>query len=176
MVGNNEVLIQSVVDHPIDIFVSLTIEPDLIQIMHREYTSNIYQDAYINKNNKVVFAGTNWDCDVTQLVVGSHLDDEGYLITPNGKKYDLNDIDVIAEIDMKDIEISDNLEEGNITGQIVQMVWIGDHYQLIVRTEDEDDFVVDTEWTWNEFDTVSVKIDSSKIKLTLKADLSKYEV
>lgn len=176
MVGNNEVLIQSVVDHPIDIFVSLTIEPDLIQIMHREYTSNIYQDAYINKNNKVVFAGTNWDCDVTQLVAGSHLDDEGYLITPNGKKYDLNDIDVIAEIDMKDIEISDNLEEGNITGQIVQMVWIGDHYQLIVRTEDEDDFVVDTEWTWNEFDTVSVKIDSSKIKLTLKADLSKYEV
>ena len=98
------------------------------------------------------------------------------MITPNGKKYDLNDIDVIAEIDMKDIEISDNLEEGNITGQIVQMVWIGDHYQLIVRTEDEDDFVVDTEWTWNEFDTVSVKIDSSKIKLTLKADLSKYEV
>lgn len=176
MVGNNEVLIQSTVDHPVGEDISLTIEPDLIQIMKREYTANIYEDAYINKNNEVVFAGTSWGCDVTQLVEGSVLDEKGYFITPNGKKYDLDDIDVIATIDMKDIEISDNLEEGNITGQIIQMVWKGDHYQLIIRTEDEEDFIVDTEWTWNESDTVSISIDSSKIKLKLKADLSKYEI
>ena len=176
MIGNNEVLIQSTIDHPENEIVSLSIEPDLIHIMKREYSTNIYEDAYINKNNEVVFAETAWQCDVTQLVSGSYLDEKGYFITPNGKKYDLNDIDVIAEVDMKDIEISDNLEEGNITGQIIQMVWKGDHYQLIVRTEDEEDFVVDTEWTWNEFDTVSVKIDPSKIRLKLKADLSKYEI
>ncbi|MCM1513657.1 MAG: ABC transporter ATP-binding protein [Anaeroplasma bactoclasticum] len=176
MVGNNEVLIQSTVDHPVGQDISLTIEPDLIQIMKREYTANIYEDAYINKNNEVVFAGTSWACDVTQLVEGAILDEKGYFITPNGKKYDLDDIDVIATIDMKDIEISDNLEEGNITGQIIQMVWKGDHYQLIIRTEDEEDFIVDTEWTWNESDTVSISIDPSKIKLKLKADLSKYEI
>ena len=176
MIGNNEVLIQSTVDYGTNIEVSLTIEPDLIHIMKREYSTNIYQDAYINNHNKVVFAGATWDCDVTQLVSGSYLDEKGYFITPNGKKYDLNDIDVIAEVDMKDIEISDVLDEGNITGQIIQMVWKGDHYQLIIRTEDEEDFIVDTEWTWNELDTVSVKIDSSKIKLKLKEDLSKYEI
>ena len=77
---------------------------------------------------------------------------------------------------MDDVEISDDLEDGNITGQIIQMVWNGDHYQLIVRTEDEEDFVVDTVWTWNEMDTVSIKIDPSKIKLKLKEDLSKYEI
>ncbi len=176
MIGNNEVLIQSTVDYGTNIEVSLTIEPDLIHIMKREYTTNIYQDAYINNSNKVVFAGATWDCDVTQLVEGAYLDEKGYFITPNGKKYDLNDIDVIAEVDMKDIEISDVLDEGNITGQIIQMVWKGDHYQLIIRTEGEEDFIVDTEWTWNELDTVSVKIDSSKIKLKLKEDLSKYEI
>ena len=77
---------------------------------------------------------------------------------------------------MKDIEISDDLEDGNITGQIIQMVWIGDHYQLIVRTEEEEDFVVDTEWTWNELDTVSVKIKPENIKLRLKEDLSNHEI
>ena len=77
---------------------------------------------------------------------------------------------------MHDIEISDDLEDGNIVGEIIQMVWKGDHYQLIVRTEDEEDFVVDTVWTWNEFDKVSVKIDPKKIKLRAKADLSKYEI
>ena len=176
MVGNNEVLIQSTLDHNIDQDVSLTIEPDLIQIMKREYDANIYQDAYINNKNKVVFAGATWDCDVTQLVEGSSLDEEGYFHTKEGKTYDLNDIDVVATVGMDDVEISDDLEDGKITGQIIQMVWKGDHYQLIVRTEDEEDFVVDTVWTWNEMDTVSIKIDPSKIKLKLKEDLSKYEI
>lgn len=63
-----------------------------------------------------------------------------------------------------------------MTGQIVQMVWKGDHYQLIVRTEDEEDFVLDTEWTWNELDTVSIQIRPDKIRLKLKDDLSKYEI
>ena len=176
MVGNNEVLIQTTADHEVNTEVSLSIEPDLIQIMNRAYDANIYQDAYINKNNKVVFAGATWDCDITQLVNGSSVDEKGYFSTPDGKKYDLTDLDVIATIDMKDIEISDDLEDGNITGQIIQMVWKGDHYQVIVRTEEEEDFVVDTEWTWNELDTVSVKIPESKIKLTLKEDISKYEI
>ena len=176
MVGNNEVLIQTTQDHPIGEIVYLTIEPELIQIMNREYNSNIYEDAYIDKNNRVVFAGATWDCDVTKLVPGSSLDEKGYFLTPDGKKYDLSDIDVLVEVEMKDIEISDDLEDGNITGQIIQMVWIGDHYQLIVRTEEEEDFVVDTEWTWNELDTVSVKIKPENIKLRLKEDLSSHEI
>ena len=176
MVGNNEVLIQSTVDHPVGEVVSLSIDPDLIQIMHREYTTNIYEDAYIDKNNDVVFAGTSWECDVTQLVPGSSLDEKGYLITKEGKKYDLSDLDVTATVEMKDIEISDDLEAGNIQGQIIQMVWIGDHYQLVVRTEDEEDFVVETEYTWNELDTVSVIIKKENIKLKIKADLADYEV
>lgn len=176
MVGNNEVLIQSTVDHQVNTEVALTIDADLIQIMKREYTTNIYEDAYINKNNKVVFAGAAWDCDITQLVPGSHIDEKEYLIAPNGKQYDLTDLDVIVEVDLKDIEISDDLKTGNMTGQIVQMVWKGDHYQLIVRTEDEEDFVLDTEWTWNELDTVSIQIHPDKIRLKLKDDLSKYEI
>ena len=175
MVGNNEVLIQSTDDHETNVEVGLSISPELIQIMEREFTSNIYEDGYIDKNNKVVFAGATWDCDVTQLVEGATLDEDGYFLA-NGKKYDINEIDVVVDVDMKDIDISDNLDEGNIVGEIIQMVWKGDHYQLIVRTEDEEDFVVDTEWTWNEFDKVSVKIDPSKIKLKLKDDLSKYEI
>ena len=176
MVGNNEVLIQSTVDHPVGEEISLSIDPDLIQIMHREYTTNIYNDAYIDKNNNVVFAGATWEVDVCQLVEGSSLDEKGYLITKEGKKYDLSDLDVIATVEMKDIDISDNLEEGNITGQIIQMVWIGDHYQLVVRTEDEEDFVLETEYTWNELDTVSVIIKKENIKLKLKADLADYEI
>ena len=143
--------------------------------MKRLISSNVYE-GYINKNNQVCFAEATWDCNVTQLIKDSYIDEDGYLVDKKGKKYDLTDADVTVNIDMIDIEISDDQEAGNICGEIVEMVYKGDHYQLFVRTEDGDDFVLDTEWTWNENDIVSIKIDPSKIKLTLKGDISKYEI
>ena len=175
MVGKNEVLIQSTLQYETDIEVGLSVEPDLIHIMKREISSNVFE-GYVNKNNQVFFAEAAWDCDLTGLLPRSHLSEEGYLIDEKGKRYDLEDADVSVEFDMNDVDISDNLEEGNITGTIIEMVYKGDHYQLIVRTEDEDDFVIDTEWTWNINDIVSIRIPKEKIKLTLKGDISKYEV
>ena len=175
MVGKNEVIVQSTKMYDTDKEVGIKIEPDLIHIMKREISSNAFE-GYINKNNQVVFAEASWDCDITTLLKGSTIDDEGYLASSDGKKYDLTDADVSVEFDMGDVDISDNLEEGNITGKIIEMVYKGDHYQVIVRTEDEDDFVVDTEWTWNINDIVSVKVNPSKLKLKLKGDITKYEI
>ena len=174
-VGKNEVYVQSTTLFDTNIEVGLNIEPDLIHIMKRLISSNVYE-GYINKNNQVCFAEAIWDCDITQLLKDSYIDEDGYLVDIKGKKYDLTDADVTVNIDMVDIEISDNLEEGNITGEIIEMVYKGDHYQLVVRTDDEDDFVLDTEWTWNENDRVSIKVNPSKIKLTFKGDISKYEI
>ena len=47
---------------------------------------------------------------------------------------------------------------------------------ILLESEDEEDFVVDNEWTWNESDIVSIIIDPSKIKLRLKGDIKKYEI
>lgn len=176
MVGKSEVVVQTTESYPQDQVVSISIIPENIHIMHREISTNIYDDAYINKNNQVVFAGTAWDADVTQLLKNSHLDEDGYLISEDNKKYDLNDADVIVNVDMQNIDISDKVEEGNITGSIIQIIYKGDHYQYVIRTEDEEDFVVDNEWTWNENDIVSISINPSKIKMKLKGDIKKYEI
>ena len=92
------------------------------------------------------------------------------------KKYDLDDADVIAEIGLGDIEIVDGYDNGNANGVIISTIYIGDHYQVIVRTEEEEDFVVDTQDTWNEGDLVSVIVKPEKIILTLKGSIDKYEV
>lgn len=175
MVGKNEVTVQSTSNYPTDITVGLTIDKENVHIMRREFTSNVFE-GYINKNNKLVFADTEWECDITQLLKDSKVDEEGYLISSKGEKYDMKDADVIINVDMNDIEISDNIEEGNVVGKIIQLVYKGDHYQYIIRTEDEEDFVVDNEWTWNEQDIVSIKISPNKMKLKLKGDIKQYEV
>ena len=73
-----------------------------------------------------------------------------------------------------DIEIIDNDEDGNVSGEIVSIIYKGDHYQVIIRTDEDEDFVVDTEYTWNEFDKVSIKIPKECIKMTLKREAKEY--
>lgn len=169
IVGRTEIIIQSTKSYEVGSTVSIEIEPDDIHIMKKEFVSNVY-DGYITKNNRVCFADGEFDCDVTQLYENSHLDEEGYLITQDGEQIDLTDVDVKVEVGLKDIEIIDNDTDGDACGSIISIVYKGDHYQVIIRTdEEEEDFVCDTDYTWNENDRVSVKIPKDKIKLKLKA-------
>ena len=173
MVGKNEVIIHDTSEYDINQYMSIYIKPFDIHIMKKEFVSNTYE-GYIDKNNNVVFAEGEFECDVTQLIPKSHLDEEGYLIDEKGIKYDLTDADVRVEVGLKDIEIIDNDEDGNVSGEIVSIIYKGDHYQVIIRTEEYDDFVVDTEYTWNEFDKVSIKIPKECIKMTLKREAKEY--
>lgn len=176
MVGKNEVVIQDTKEREVGDLVSIEIEPENIQLMKKDVTSNVYADAWINKNNQVVISDAPFDCDITQLIKDSHVDEEGYLVDKDGKKYDLNDADVFAEVGLSDIELSDIVENGNISGTIVDVVYKGDHYQMMIRTEQEEDFIVETLYSWNEGDTVAISIPKNAIKLTLKGDVSKYAI
>lgn len=168
-IGNNEITIQDTQERKAGERASVIIKPNDIHIMKKTVLSNVY-DGYITKRNTVCFAEGEFECDVTQLYEGSHLDDEGYLITADGRKIDLTDVPVKVDVGLTDIEVIDNETDGDSHGEIVSIIYKGDHYQIIVRTpEEEEDFVIDTEYAWNENDKVSVKIPSDKIKLKLKA-------
>ena len=173
LVGKTEIVIQDTVERKVGEKVSLIIKPDAIHIMEKEFSSNKY-DGYITKKNTVCFGDGEFECDITQLYPNSFIDEEGYLITAEGEKLDLTDVDVNVEVGLKDIEISDDAELGGAIGNIVSMIYKGDHYQLIVRTdENEEDYVFDTEDTWNENDRVSVIIPKEKIKLSLKQEIKR---
>lgn len=53
---------------------------------------------------------------------------------------------------------------------------MGDHYQLTIRTENDEDFVLDTEYTYDENDLVGLRVKPQDIKLTLKGEASLFKV
>ena len=172
-VGKTEIVSQDTIERKVGEQVSLIIKPNDIHIMEKEFSSNKY-DGYITKKNTVCFGDGEFECDVTQLYPNSILDEEGYLITEDGERIDLTDVDVEVEVGLKDIEIQDGEDLGGVNGNIISMIYKGDHYQLIVRTdENEEDFVFDTEDTWNENDRVSVIIPKEKIQLKLKQEIKR---
>lgn len=136
--------------------------------MEKVYTVNRY-DGVITDDNTVRFGDGEFDCDVTQLYPSSHLDEVGYLITATGEKVDLNGVEVNVEVEPRDIQMSDDKDAGGAQGNIISMIYKGDHYRYIVRTEEnEEDYVLSCPDTWNTGDLVGVIISKDKIKLTLK--------
>ena len=176
MVGKSELICQSRNDKGESGLVAIAIDKNDIQIMKKELTSNLFPEAWINKYNQVMISEDPFDCDIAQLLPGSHVDEEGYLVSKDGKKYDLNDADVIAQIDIKDVSIIDGFDNGQTNGIVISTIYKGDHYQILVRTEEEEDFIVDSQYTYNEGDQVSISVDKSAIKLTLKGNIDKYEI
>ena len=169
-VGKFEVIVQTTQKHEEGEEVGLNVNAEEIHLMKPNYTTNVF-DGVINKANKVEFANGEWECDVTQLYPGSHIDDEDYLITAEGEKIDLTGTEVKVEVGLDDISISDDEEAGGTTGHIISIIYKGDHYRIIVRTgesDEDEDFVFSTDDLWNENDYVSVIIPKEKIKLTLK--------
>ena len=179
MVGKNELLVKSIYDYKVGTKVNLNITPNGIHIMKKDYTVNTYTDSWINKNNQVMIDESPFDCDITQLLPGSFIDEEGYLVSKDKThKYDLNDADVVAEIALDKIDVVDDIssDECQVVGQIVDSIYIGDHYRYIVRTENEEDFVFTSQYSYNLNDTIGLKVNAKDIKLRLKKEVSNYEI
>ena len=65
--------------------------------------------------------------------------------------------------------MSDDKDEGGAQGTIISMIYKGDHYRYIVRTEEnEEDYVISCPDMWNTDDFVSLVIPKERIKLSLK--------
>ena len=175
MIGKNELLAKSTKDFE-EGPVSIDIEPDGIHIMEKEVLTNLYPNCEVNKDNTVDLSDASLEVDLTQLIKDSKMDEDGYLVAPNKKKYDLTGAKLTLEVGLDKIEISDNTEFGQLIGTIVSSVYKGDHYQVTCRTEDDEDFILDTPDTWNENEIVGIQINKKDIKIRFKGNIEDYEI
>ena len=165
--GETEIVIQSIKNAVVGETIGIEIEPDGIHLIENNLTTNEF-DGIITKHNTVQFGDGEFECDLTQLYPGSKIVDDT-LVDANGEEIDVVDTEVKVFVPLYGcIEMSDNAEEGGATGHIISLIYKGDHYQYIVRTENEHDFILDDEDLWNENDYVSLIIPKEKIKLELK--------
>ena len=173
-IGKTEILAKTTKDIN-DSEVSISIVPDGIHVMKKPDLRNLYTNCEVQKDNSVELSTGYVDVDLTQLIKGSKMDEDGYLVSGQ-KKYDLTGAKLTLEIDKTKVQISDDIEAGQIKGVVSSSLWEGDHYQIIVDTEDDESFVIDTEYEYNVNDNVSVNLHKEDIQIRLKGDLSEYEI
>ena len=166
-VGKAEVIVQSTAELEEGTTIGLDVEPVNIQIMKKPFVSNFY-DGYITKDYKVEFANVEFDVDILPLFPDAKINEDEVLVDEKGNEIEVVDMEINVEVPFEAITISDDLDASEIHGNIISLIYIGDHYEIIVRTEDEEDFILNTPDLWNENDVVSVIIDQSQIHLSRK--------
>ena len=167
LVGKSEVIVQSTSELNEGVSVGLNVEPVNIQIMKKPFVSNFY-DGYITKDYKVEFANAEFDVNILPLFPGASLNEDEILVDEKGNEIEATDMEINVEVPFDAITISDDPDASDIHGNIISLIYLGDHYEIMVRTEEEEDFILNTPDLWNENDTVSVIIDKSQIHLSRK--------
>ena len=64
--------------------------------------------------------------------------------------------------------MSDDKEAGLLCGHIINLIYKGDHYSYVVRTDEDEDFIVDDEDLWNMDDYVSLMIPKECFEYAVK--------
>ena len=68
----------------------------------------------------------------------------------------------------EEIDFKGRITVPSLCGHIINLIYKGDHYSYVVRTDNEEDFIVDDEYLWNMEDRVSLIIPEDKMKFSLK--------
>ncbi len=165
--SKNEIVVQSTRKAELNAAVGLYIEPEGIHIMLAENTINRIESG-VDKQYRLNFLGGMLDCDIASLIAGARYNTDGVLVDAHGDVVEPDRIKVIVSVKPDDITMSDDKEAGILRGHIINLIYKGDHYSYVVRTEEDEDFIVSDEDLWNMDDYVSLLIPKEKFHYALK--------
>lgn len=164
--GKYEMVIRTTKCYSVGERIGMKLEPDGIHIMLAEdhttsFITNINSDYTLDFNGKVI------NCDLTKVIPKSSMKDN-VLVDENNEAVDTAKLKVMVSIQPYDIRMSDNVDEGLVSGHIINLIYKGDHYSYVVRTEYGHDLIVDDEYLWNMDDAVGLVMLEDKMKFQLK--------
>lgn len=164
--GKYEMVIRTTKCYSVGERIGMKLEPDGIHIMLAEdhttsFVTNINSDYTLDFNGKVI------NCDLTKVIPKSSMKDN-VLVDENNEVVDTDKLKVMVSIQPYDIRMSDNVDEGLVSGHIINLIYKGDHYSYVIRTEYGHDLIVDDEYLWNMDDAVGLIMPEDKMKFQLK--------
>ena len=164
--GKYEMVIRTTKCYSVGERIGMKLEPDGIHIMLAEdhttsFVTNINSDYTLDFNGKVI------NCDLTKVIPKSSMKDN-VLVDENNEAVDTAKLKVMVSIQPYDIRMSDNVDDGLVSGHIINLIYKGDHYSYVIRTEYGHDLIVDDEYLWNMDDAVGLVMLEDKMKFQLK--------
>jgi spermidine/putrescine transport system ATP-binding protein len=115
--------------------------------MKQQQTANVLSGE-VSAEGEARLAGAYFPCDTAEFEKGDA---------------------VSAVVGFSDVELTDDEDEGQAGGNIINSIYKGTYYFVQVRTDEDEYFYVDTPYEWDLNDRVGIKIAPEKIRLTAPA-------
>ena len=145
--SDNEIMIQNYLSFEPGTTVGLSIPPDGIQVMKKERLRNTFEGE-ISSHESVDFLGGTFKIPRTSLEPGTK---------------------VRVSVEFQGVDLLDDIEAGELEGEVHSILYKGNHYHLTVRTPEGDRIYVDSDDVWDKGDLVGIEIAPENIKIE-KAD------
>ena len=139
-----ELMLQDYNAFEVDSTVGMFIKPSDIHVMHKERTCNTFEGKMVAPN-KVEIMGAEFECLDCGLKEGDN---------------------IYAAINFDRVELLDNKEDGIVMGEIVFILYKGNHYHITVLTDDGEKIYVDTNDIWDKGDIVGITIAPNDLHIT----------
>ena len=165
--GKNEMVIQTTKSAKVGDTIGMCIEPDGIHIMIAEDNTN-YFVVYGNRSHILTYNDRELGVHLADVLKGCTRRPDGTLANADGETVDPEKIRITAAIRPGDIEMTDDASAGLTQGNIIDLIYKGDHYSYVVQTADGVDFVVDDEYLWNMDDHVGLIMPAEKMTFSIK--------
>ncbi len=164
--GKKEIEVHSLNSYDIGEKVGLTIEPDNIHIIPYDSSINHYIGEITKYEEagllRIAFEDFEVAVETDRIFSGSTMGD-GQVVTSDGELIDAIGLKVEASFIPADATLTDDAQKGLVVGNIFSFIYVDDHYRYTVRSESEEDYVVNDEDLWNQEDYVGVIIPEDKI-------------
>lgn len=114
--------------------VSLIVKPFDIHVMHKERLYNTLDGKIIDETHVEILGG-EFECPHTDLPEGS---------------------EVRVEIDFNAVDLQDDQEDGTLDGEVRLIYYKGNHYHLVIGTDEDELLYADTNDVWDDGDLVGI--------------------
>ncbi len=154
--GKNELVAKSTDIVELGQTVGIKIEPDGIHVMPYDANKNHFRGEF-NAEGQIVFADHTIKADLTKIF-GKEIPSE------------LEGIQVSAFFEPKYGDLTDEADSCEVKGNIISLIYKGDHYSYGVRSESGTDYYIDDDYLWNIGDYVGLIIPEDKFEYQLSEE------
>ena len=152
--------------------VGLNVAPDNIHIIPYDTSLNHYEgvleDYVAGKGFLVRFEDFELDGIPAGNIFAGCVEKEGAMpADAQGKEIDWKGRKVVVSFLPEDAVLSDDAEAGFVEGNIFNFIFMDNYYRYRVRSQSEEDYIVNDEYLWNVGDHVSVGLSKEKFVFEL---------
>lgn len=146
--------------------VGLSVDPDMIHIIPYDTSINHYEGIIDNidqdRNVTIKFAEITKVVKLDAIFEGASFN-SGMIKKADGNKVDMAAVKLDVSFETSSARMTDDAKSGDVIGTIFSFHYIGDHYEYIVRSAEEEDYYVDDDYLWNQGDKVGVIVPGENL-------------